>query len=107
MAVSGKNADMERTSLGSSAILLAAAAVAFWLLSYSWLLGYLIPMEGAGDLPVSPWLVAELAAIPLGCCAVVVAVAALGQTGTRRTGVRAAAWAGGLAALLALLSVAA
>ncbi|WP_210480255.1 hypothetical protein [Naasia sp. SYSU D00948] len=98
---------MRRTPLGTASIVLAVAAVALWLFSYSWILGGLIPMDALVGLPVSPWLVGEVAAIPLGTCAVVLAVLDLRRRrGSPRAGVRGAAWAGGLAALLSLISVA-
>ncbi len=98
---------MRRTPLGTAAIVLTVAAVACWLFSYSWLLGGLIPMDALVASPVSPWLLGELAAIPLGGGALVLAVIDLRRRGRPRSaGVRAAGWAGGLAALLSLLSVA-
>lgn len=86
-------------------MVLAALAVALWLLSYSWLLGFLLPQEAQPTFAVSPWLLAELAAIPLGFLAVLLAVVAMRSSGDRRRRVRVAAWGGGVAAALSLLSV--
>lgn len=100
------DARVHRRVVGSWAIVLGSAAAMCWLLSYSWLLGAVLPMEGLGSLPVSPWLVAELMAIPLGLGAAVLAGVAV-RTGRdeRQPGARLAGWGGGLVAVLATLSV--
>ena len=84
---------------------LAVAALVLWLLSYSWLLGALLPREAQPTFEVSPWLLAELGAIPLGVLAVILAVVAVRVAGDARRHVRVWAWVGGAAAALSLLSV--
>jgi hypothetical protein len=90
--------------LERTALTLGIVAVVAWLMSYSWLLGAIIPMP---DIPfaVSPWLLAELVAVLVGFSAVVVALAGAGgfRGMSRRAG--AGAVMGGLAAALALLSL--
>lgn len=73
------------------AITLSLVAVAFWLLSYSWLLGLVLPAdvstktlpeETLTRLGVSPWLVAELVAIPTGLGGAVLGLLALRRAWT-------------------------
>ncbi|WP_210508481.1 hypothetical protein [Naasia sp. SYSU D00057] len=96
---------MRRSRAGSVSVVLAVAALVLWLLSYSWLLGFLLPPEAQPTFEVSPWLLAELAAIPLGASAVILAVLAIRAAKDGRRRVRVWAWVGGAAAALSLLSV--
>ncbi|WP_207454515.1 hypothetical protein [Desertivibrio insolitus] len=95
-----------RTESGTNraVVALGVAAVVSWALSYSWLIGVVVPMP-AFEYEVSPWLVVEIAAVVLGVAAVVVALVAAGRGGTSRRA-RVWAWIGGAAALLAGVSLA-
>jgi hypothetical protein len=98
MAVTGRS--------GRTALALGVVAVIAWLMSYSWLLGAVIPVPEI-EYAVSPWLVSEIVAVLVGLAAVVVAlVGARGMTGMRRRA-RVGAVMGGVAATLAMLSLAA
>ena len=85
--------------------MLGALAVAAWLASYSWLLGAVIPMQGL-DFSPSPWLIAEVVAVVVGAAAVVVALAGSVDGVRVRRRARVGAVMGGVAATLALLSLA-
>lgn len=82
------------------------AAVIAWMLSYSWLLGAVIPL-GDVRFAVSPWLVAEVAPVVLGGAAVTAGLMARVDGGRMGRRARTGAVLGGVAAGLALLSLAA
>ena len=88
-----------------AAVVLALLSVSCWLASYSWLLGLEPPTRTV--LPgVSPWWLAEAAAVPLGAGAVVLGlVGARRASGLERRVSRSAAIVAGAAAVLALLSL--
>ena len=104
---------MNRTSTGTVALALSAVAVVFWLLSYSWLLGLVLPQdvvdavlseERLDRLGVSPWLVAELAAIPTGFVAAVLGAWAVARKqDSRRVPIRVMSIAAAVVAVLALV----
>jgi hypothetical protein len=87
-------------------VTLGVTAVTAWLLSYSWLLGVVLPMP-ALDLAVSPWLVAEILAVIAGAGAAAVPLAAGARPAAAPMSRRARTWAvlGGVAGGLALLSL--
>lgn len=93
-----------RSGVDRLVVALGLAAVIAWLLSYSWLIGVLVPMPEF-EYTVSPWLVVEIAAVVLGIAAVLVALVAAARGGTSRRA-RVWAWIGGAAALLAGVSLA-
>ena len=95
------------TNVARWTLTLAFASVVCWLLSFSWLLGGAVPVGVPTGWRVSPWLIAQLAAIPLGVAAVVCGAVELDVVGPHRRWVIASAWAGGLAALFSMLGVAA
>ncbi|WP_127129204.1 hypothetical protein [Georgenia sp. SYP-B2076] len=95
------------TGVARWTVALAAASVVCWLLSFSWVLGGAIPVGVPAGWRVSPWVVAELAAIPLGVAAAVCGAVELGNSASPgRRWITLAAWAGGFAALLATIGVA-
>ena len=107
---------MNRTTAGEVVFALSMAAAACWLASYSWVLGLIvpedvlflvIPLAPLLSLNISPWLVAELAAILLGLAAAGVAVRVVNE---KRDGHRRAAILAGLGgtavALLSFFSLA-
>lgn len=106
---------MRRTVTGTVAIALSMVAVALWLLSYSWLLGLVLPAdvstrilseETLSRLGVSPWLVVEVAAIPVGLGGSLLGLLAVRSgVDSRRKWLRAASVLGAGAALLCLASL--
>ncbi|GAA4409676.1 hypothetical protein GCM10023168_28620 [Fodinibacter luteus] len=95
---------------------LSTAAAACWLASYSWVLGLIVPADVLAlvipmalllTLNISPWLVAEIAAILLGLAAAGVAVRVVGEKRDGRRKAALLAGVGGAAvALLSFLSLA-
>lgn len=107
---------MDKSTTGTAAITLSVVAVACWLLSYSWLLGLVLPADVAAAIlseetlarmRVSPWLVAEVVAIPTGLAgAGLGAWAVRRRVDRRRKAIRAAAVAGAVVAVLSFVSLA-
>lgn len=106
---------MRRTVTGTVAIALSMVAVALWLLSYSWLLGLVLPAdvstrilseETLNRLGVSPWLVVEVAAIPVGLGGSFLGLLAVRSgVDSRRRWLRAASVLGAAVALLCSASL--
>lgn len=95
-----------------AALVLGVTSAAAWLLSYSWLLWAVLPLpwpEGTEEVSpwLSPWFVAEVAAVVLGLAALAVALASRPAGGRMSRRGRTGAVLGGAAACLALLSLAA